>query len=157
MFYYTILAFVLLFFSDFLDALTIQIFSSFDNFFEVILSGEIGQNSCLYLYNQLFLLSSLPFIPWKITSSSVSAQNALIRFYSWLPEKSPVKLFIDTHCLHLLKSDPGFLGKEHSGIPSSLFTVDSMLSDSKLKDCAKLRTPENAFDEIDSSYISPAS
>lgn len=79
MFYYTILAFALLFFSIFLDAFTIQTFSPFDNFFEAILSG--GQNSCLHFYNQLFLLSSLPFIPWKITSSSVNAQNALIKFY----------------------------------------------------------------------------
>lgn len=149
MFYY--LAFALLFFSIFLDAFTIQTFSPFDNLFEAILSGV--QNSCLHFSNQLFLLSSLPFIPWKITSSSVNAQNALIKFCSWLPEKSPIKLFIDTHCLHLLKSDPGFLGKENTGIPSSLFTVDSMLSNSKFKDCAKLRTPENAFDDIYSSYI----
>ena len=48
--------------------------------------------------------------------------------------------------LHLLKRDPGFLGKEHTGIPTSLFTVDSMLSNSKLKDCANLKTAENAFD-----------
>jgi len=46
----------------------------FDNFFEAILSCETG-----------LLLASLPFvkpkrfIPWKITSSSVNAQNALIK------------------------------------------------------------------------------
>lgn len=93
------------------------------------------------------------FIPWKITSSSINAQNALIKFYSWLGAESPIKLFIDTHCLHLLKRDPGFLGQEHTGITTSLFTVDLMLSNSKLKDCANLKTAENAFDDIDSSYI----
>jgi hypothetical protein len=51
-----------------------------------------------------------------------------------------------------------FLGKKNTGIPTSLYTINSMLSNNKTLDCALLRTltvggGEKAFDDIDSSYI----
>lgn len=56
----------------------------------------------------------------------------------------------------MLNSEPTFSlgeGKKNTGIPTSLYTVNSMLSNNKTLDCALLKTPEKAFDDIDSSYI----
>jgi hypothetical protein len=97
MFYYsnhTILIFTLPFFSVFLGVSIIQPFLPFDDFFEGFLSGEIGLTiSSLPLFKPGGSSNNTGFIPWKITSSSLNAQNALIKFYSWLLAESPVKLF----------------------------------------------------------------
>lgn len=53
----------------------------------------------------------------------------------------------------MLNSEPTFLGKKDTGVPTSLYTVNSMISNNKTLDCALLKTPEKAFDDIDSSYI----
>jgi len=66
------------------------------------------------------------------------------RFYNWVaaqPQEHPIKLFINTHCLYLLNSEPAFLGQKDTGIPTSLYTVNSMLSNNKTLDCALLKTP----------------
>ena len=55
---------------------------------------------------------------WKINSSAFNSLEATNKFYLWLPKDSSVKLFIDNHCLHLLKSDLGFLGKENWSLVS---------------------------------------
>jgi hypothetical protein len=102
MFYYSnlILIFTLPFFL--ILEFIIQTFLPFDDFFGGFLSGEIGLTiSSLPLFKPSGSSNNTGFIPWKITSSSINAQNALIKFYSWLPAESPVKLFIDTHCLLL--------------------------------------------------------
>jgi hypothetical protein len=93
------------------------------------------------------------FIPWKLTSSGINALHTIKRFYNWVPKEHPIKLFINNHCLYLLKSEPTFLGQKDTSIPTSLYTVNSMLSNNKTLDCALLKTPEKAFDDIDSSYI----
>lgn len=65
-----------------------------------------------------------------MTSSGINALNAITKFYFWLPQENPVKSFIDSHCLHLLKPEPTLLGQNDTGIPTSLYTVKSMLSNS---------------------------
>ena len=92
------------------------------------------------------------FIPWKLTSSGINALTSINKFYIWIPNENPIKSFIDTHCLNLLKSEP-FLGQKDTGILTSFYTVESMLSNSGLLDCKYLRSPEKAFDDISSSYI----
>lgn len=92
------------------------------------------------------------FIPWKLTSSGINALTSINKFYIWIPNENPIKSFIDTHCLNLLKSEP-FLGQKDTGILTSFYTVESMLSNSALLDCKYLRSPEKAFDDISSSYI----
>ena len=93
------------------------------------------------------------FIPWKLTSSGVTALKSIKLMYNWVSTEHPIKLFLDTHCLHLLNSEPKFLGQNNTGIPVSFYNVKSMLSNSKLVDCALLKTPEKAFEDINSSYI----
>lgn len=46
-----------------------------------------------------------------------------------------------------------FLGREDTGVPAYLFTVEPMLTNSKLLDYSTLKSPEKAFDDTDSSYI----
>jgi len=45
------------------------------------------------------------FIPWKTTSAGLKALKAIIKFSSWVSHNSPIRSFIDTHCIHLLKSE----------------------------------------------------
>lgn len=101
---------MLICFSAFLGVFVIQPFLPFDDFFEGFLMGEIGLTistlSLIKPSGSTKIKGFIPWKPWKITSSSVNAQNALIKFDSWLPAENQVKLFINTHCLHLLKSDP---------------------------------------------------
>lgn len=51
---------------------------------------------------------SVSFIPWKTTSAGLNALKAINKFNSWVKLDNPIRLFIDTHCLHLKKSKPGF-------------------------------------------------
>lgn len=92
------------------------------------------------------------FIPWKLTSAGINALTSINKIYIWIPKENPIKSFIDTYCLDLLKSKP-FLGKKDTGILTSFYSVESMLSNSTLLDCEYLRSPEKAFDDISSSYI----
>lgn len=92
------------------------------------------------------------FIPWKNTSSGVNALTSINKFYIWIPKENPIKSFIDSHCLNLLKSKP-FLGQKDTGLLTSFYTAESMLSNSALLDCKYLKSSEKAFDDISSSYI----
>src|SRR3977135_1626910 len=60
---------------------------------------------------------TLKSVPWKTTSSIVKAQDTLIHFYNWIPLNSPIKSYVDNHCLHLLLKGPFFLGKKDSEVP----------------------------------------
>ena len=93
------------------------------------------------------------FIPWKLTYSGINALNSIKKFHNWLPLNSPIRLFIDNHCSCLFKTEPGLLGEYHTNINKSYFTVESMLKNNKLIDCANLRTAKKAFSDINNSYI----
>lgn len=68
----------------------------------------------------VFSLASFPvastneFIPWHNTHSLSKGISALNRMYDSLPQNSALKLFLNSHCLHLLSPLKG-----HTGIPVS--------------------------------------
>jgi hypothetical protein len=62
----------------------------------------------------LFDICSLSFIPWHNTTSLSKGIIALNRMYNSLKDNDSLKLFLDKHCLHLLKPL-----KEYTSIPTN--------------------------------------
>ena len=48
------------------------------------------------------------FIPWHNTRSLLNGVDGLTRMYNSLPVNSPLRLFLDEHCAHLMKPLEGF-------------------------------------------------
>jgi hypothetical protein len=60
----------------------------------------------------LYIYIIMKFIPWHNTRSLLNGVDGLIRMYNSLPIDSPLRLFLDQHCAHLMKPLEG-----NTGIP----------------------------------------
>lgn len=108
------------------------------------------QNFSLFNYS-----TSSNFIPWKFTSSSINAFNSINNFYKWLPKNSKINKFLLDYCSFLIESSPDFLlnKNSHTNIPSSFYSVSSILNNSELKDCLSLKSADKGFKNLSSCYI----
>jgi hypothetical protein len=59
-------------------------------------------------------------IPWHLTNNMANARKTLLTMYDHFDNESPVKAFLNSNCLHLIKEPTG-----DSGISKSYFDIQN--------------------------------